>query len=148
MPALLIGEILLEVNRINSIMGQKFCIVIILFTSIPTFAQEDSIKVFFIGNYPGEKFRVFWEGKLILEFKGDRSYKYTFQVPRDASWIKKGYTNKFVIYRRAAWGFAYKELGGFNPGYEPKKYLIIWRNPRLKNRAAIQTRWSDKEPDV
>ena len=109
-------------------------------------AQQDSVKVFFIGNYPGEKFKAFWDGKLLLAFKGSESYKYEFKVPNDESWVQKNYTPKFTVYRKASLGLRYRQLGAFNPNYEQKEYLIIWRNPRLKNGTAIQTRWSDKEP--
>jgi hypothetical protein len=60
--------------------------------------------------------------------------------------MKKSYTNKFLVYRKSPLGLAYKEIGTFNPNYEQKKYLIIWRNAKLKNRAAIETHWSDQEP--
>jgi hypothetical protein len=112
----------------------------------PSLAQQDSVDVFFIGNTPGEKFKVFWDGKLLLAFKGNKSYKHEFKVPREDMWKVKGYTNKFSVYRKPSFGIRYKEIGTFNPNYDSKKYLVIWRNPKLKNRAAIQTSWSDKEP--
>lgn len=108
--------------------------------------QPDSVDVFFIGNIPGEKFKVFWDGKLLTTIKGNRSYKYRFKIPRDSMWQDKDYTNKFSVYRKPTLGLRYREVGTFNPNYEPKKYLVIWRNPKLKNRAAIQTNWSNREP--
>ena len=102
--------------------------------SSPCFAQQDSVDVFFIGNTTGEKFKIFWDGKLILTFKGSKSYKYNFKVPREEAWVNKRYTGKFLVYRKSAFGLSYKEIGAFNPGYEPHKYLVIWRNPRLKKQ--------------
>jgi hypothetical protein len=109
-----------------------------------TYAQ-DSLTVFFIGNIKGERYEVFWDGTLLLKFKGSPSYKYSFKIPIDESWKEKGYIDKISIYRKGNFGLSYKEIG-FTVGYEPKKYLVMWRHPNMKNRSAVTYRWEDKEP--
>jgi len=119
---------------------------ILIFIAGSTVAYaQDSLKVFFIGNIGGERYEVFWDGKLLLKFKGSTSYKYAFKIPIEESWKRDGYIDKLTIYRKGSLGLSYREIG-FTVGYEPKKYLVIWRHPNMKNRSAVIYRWEDKEP--
>jgi hypothetical protein len=120
-------------------------ILLIGISSFSVSAQSDSVRVFFIGNIKGERFEVFWNGKLILNFKGSGSYKYSFVILREHSWEEKGRIEHLMIYRKGRLGLRYKDLN-FSAYYEPKKYLVIWRNPMLKNGSSVQGSWSDKEP--
>ncbi|MBL0741408.1 hypothetical protein [Chryseolinea lacunae] len=121
-------------------------ITVALFVSLPCFAQLDSATVIFKGNMSGERYRVYWHGKLLLAFKANKAAHHVFKVPRDTTWIKDGYTVEFLIYRRSRFGLRYEEVGTFNPDYQPKKYLIISRNFEPSPRINLDTYWSEKLP--
>lgn len=117
----------------------------LLFFSTLSYGQSDSLKVFFIGNVKGERFKVYWCGKEVLSFRGSESYKYSFKINRIPSWETNGNIANLMVYRKGRFGLKYVDLNPFVP-YESKKYLIIWRNPFLKKSAAVEIKWSDKEP--
>jgi hypothetical protein len=114
-------------------------------SALSGYAQTDSLKVFFIGQVPGEKFQVYWKGKKVLDVSGSTSYKESFSIPKEERWRSSGGVDDLTVYRRGKFGVRYKDTGFFS-GFENKKYLIIKRNPRLKNRAAVEAFWSDVEP--
>jgi len=126
-------------------MKKIILLIIGLGISFLSYSQGDSLRVFFYGNVKGERFKVYWEGRMLLKFKSSASYKYSFKIPREKSLEKDGLIEHIMIYRKGVFGLRYRDLV-FQVDYEPKKYLIIWRNPMLKNWAAVQGRWSDKEP--
>jgi hypothetical protein len=81
----------------------------------------------------------------MLDFVGTDSYKYAFKIPKEETWAKKGYIEKLTVYRKGKLGLKYHDTGFFS-GYESKKYLVIYRNPLLRNRSAVNPVWSDIEP--
>jgi hypothetical protein len=127
-------------------MKNNTAFLVFMSAALPCFCQNDSLTVFFTGNIKGERFQVYLHHERILSFKGSGSYMYSFKIPnRPIEWEKRGYIAELNVYRRGFLGFKFKDTN-LTTGYEPKKYLVIWRNPLLKNKAAIQSRWTDKEP--
>jgi hypothetical protein len=125
-----------------------FVLTFLLFILIATEVkcQSDSLKVFFIGaEFPGEKFKVFFNGRQVLSFRSADYYKHSFSIPIGSSW-KYGTKLFFEIKRKCKFCLFYRDTG-FNPFYEPNyKYLIINRNPMLKNKYAVSYKWSNEEP--
>lgn len=125
---------------------KSLIIVLGFLCTIPSYGQSDSLEIFFIGNIKGEKYKIFWGEGAAMNFKGTTSYKYSFKVPReDKSWSKRGWINNVFVYRKGRFSLSYKEVP-LTIEYENKKYLVIWRNPALRNQIALQASWSDKEP--
>lgn len=125
----------------------KLLIITLIFLyTIPLYGQGDSLEIFFIGNIKGERYKIFWGERAVMNFKGTASYKYSFKVLReDKSWLERGWINNVSVYRKGRLSISYKEVP-FTIEYENKKYLVIWRNPALRNQIALQVNWSDKEP--
>lgn len=113
--------------------------------SLTANAQTDSLRVFFVGQVPREKFQVYWKGKKVLDFEGSTAYKKSFSIPRETTWQSSGGVTDLIIYRKGKFGLRFRDTAFFS-GFEDRKYLIIKRNPRLKNRAAVEAIWSDVEP--
>jgi hypothetical protein len=110
------------------------------------FGQSDSIRVFFYGNHDnGEKFKVFWDGKLIQTVKASDTYKYSFSIPRK-NWTQGDIINELSIYRKGRLGLKWKEIS-HGLQYEDQKYIRIYRSRALKNWASVFVEWTDKEPE-
>lgn len=124
---------------------KKLIVITFVFVTFSGYSQIDSLTVFFIGRVPNERFKVYWNGIKALEFKSTNSYKYTFKIPRDDSWIRKGNIEQLTIYRKGKLSLVYRDVG-FYAGYEDKLYLIINRNPRLRKKLAVDPSWSNDEP--
>jgi hypothetical protein len=80
-----------------------------------------------------------------LDFVGSRSYKKSFVIPWEEGWQKQGAIDGLVVYRKGRFSLRFKDTGFFSD-FEERKYLIISRNVRLKNRVAVEAIWSDEEP--
>ena len=112
-------------------------------------AQErDSLIVYFTGHVPKrEKFKVQYGADVILKFKSNGGYKHKFKVPLSKN-AKNGDALNIYVLRKGLFGLSYKDVGlnrHFELGY---KYLIIFRDNRLKNKYAVDSEWSNKEPNV
>ena len=108
------------------------------------YSQVDSIKVFIVGNVKGESYKFYFGRKMVLSFTSDYSYKYAFTIPIDSSYVEnQTMMRNLSAYRK--FGLSFKRIA-FNPVYKNYKYLIIWRNMKMKMRFAMDYYWSDLEP--
>ncbi|NBP71176.1 MAG: hypothetical protein EBR30_07840 [Cytophagia bacterium] len=133
--------------EVDEKIDMKSLIIILGFLcTTPSYGQSDSLEIFFIGNIKGEKYKIFWDKGAAMNFKGTTSYKYSFKVPReDKSWSERGWINNVSVYRKGRFSLSYKEVP-LTIEYENKKYLVIWRNPALRDQIALQVNWSNTEP--
>jgi hypothetical protein len=145
-----VSELCIKISRVSNYRMQKnlklLLFLLCLSKSMTAYCQVDSVQVFIIGNIPNEKYQLLWDGKEMLSFKSSKSYKYSFKIHRDPEWARNGWTNRLGGYRKGRFELKFREMGGIQSRYEPKKYLIIWRNASLKERIAMQSYWSDAEP--
>jgi hypothetical protein len=110
----------------------------------PNFEKVDSIRVFFIGGSSPEKYKFYYEGKLVFSVKVKDSFNYTFRLNTVKIW-NGNHVSGIQIYRKGRFGIKFRDTGE-QISYEPNKYLIIKKNPFLKNRIAVDHYWSDTKP--
>jgi hypothetical protein len=107
--------------------------------------SEDSIKIFFVGAGKGEKFRFYNDGRLLFEIKTKKSFKYDFSIPKVPTWKSGDYLPSLIVTRKGPRGLFFRDTF-VQVHFDDKRYLIIKRNPSLKNRFAIEYEWGDVEP--
>lgn len=128
----------------------KYLVVVALVFFIPiacVYSQNtDSLKVYLVGSKRGESILMYYDGKLLVDFKSKGRYFYSFSILRDSNWVaNQSDLTKFSFYKRAKFGIRFRNLN-LTPLYEAKENLIIRRNRRLKNKFAFDYVWSDEEP--
>lgn len=109
-------------------------------------AQTDSIKVFFWGEGPkGEKFKVYHRDKILIDFESKGKFIHTFFIYVQQA-QEYGAALEIAVYRKGRYNLYFRSTQ-LNSYYDPsKEYYIIERNIKLKNKYAVEQRWSDKEP--
>lgn len=107
----------------------------------------DSLTVYVIGGLKGEKFKIYFDGKLKLKYKGDRTFYFSFNVPRSIHWADKAQINELVIYRRSRFSFSYRSLSFVLEPYDPKsKFLVLRRSAILVPAVSFEGVWTDEPP--
>jgi hypothetical protein len=106
--------------------------------------QSDSIKVTVTGiGLKGERFRVYANHCLVLDFPSSHLFRYTFSIPVDSSWRFESEV-PIQIGRKGRFCFRYKNTG-LGILYEPDhQRLIIIRDLRLKKRYSFLYKWSNR----
>lgn len=98
-----------------------------------------------IGNKPNEYYKFYDNGEIALKFKSGYSYKYSFNIFRDSAMIEhKSVLRTVGVYKKGLFG--YKRIG-IAPVYENKRYLVVWRNVRLRKRFSFDHYWTNEEPE-
>ena len=110
--------------------------------------QKDSVTVFILGrSQKGEKYKVYYNGQMILRFKSARLYMYDFNIKKGSDW-KYGTRINLYIVRKGRFGVIYRSIG-LNPYYDGKsRYYILRRSDRLKNKYAFEYLWADETPEL
>ncbi len=109
------------------------------------YEMVDSVKIFFIGATSSrEKFKFYYYGKLIFFVKVKNSFNHSFSLKNVKVWYGDDLAG-FHIFRKGRYGLKFRDTGQ-QISYEPHKYLIIKKNPWLKNRFAVDHYWSDTKP--
>lgn len=113
--------------------------------------ERDSLRVSMFGICKGEKYKFYNRNyKLIAQFECNHKSKifgncccsFHFSIPVD-SFMKVNKPLELIVYKK--FWFKYRDTH-FHTLYDPtKKYLVIYRNHRLKNRYAIDSWWLDEK---
>lgn len=106
-------------------------------------STNDSLRIYLQGILKGESYKIFYNHYEFANLKcyGNFCYYY-FAIPID-SLIKKGKEIQLSIYRKGRHSLKYKQTY-FYSEYDPtQKYLIIFRNIKLKDKFAIEPLWRD-----
>jgi hypothetical protein len=117
-----------------------------LLLSVVAFAQSDSLKICFVGYSNGDQYKIYSETVVKLHIREKGKFKYLFQIPIDSAW-RVGYPiHNISVSRKGKLAFRYRETGLQIPYDNTKRYLVIRRNPELKNKYAVDFIWTDKIP--
>jgi len=134
-------------------MKKRILITIFIFLSVSSVFgysyvrnSDDSLTVFFVGTKKGERYRVYFQNKLVIEFRSSSSYKHSVTVPRLGIWEKGGQVIELVIFRRGRFGFSYRQVTSSYKYQGGKRYLILTREDYMKNFFPFAERWSDEQP--
>lgn len=130
--------------RINKIF---FLILFFFVVCLNAFGQKnDSIGVVFraIGN--GDRFKIYYNGEMRIKVRLQGQFVDTvFQIPRLTRFENGDHLYNLIITRKGKWGLKYRDTQ-IQVAFEDKPYLILEKNPFLKNRIAIQYHWVNERP--
>jgi hypothetical protein len=120
---------------------KKILLILVLAVSFRSYAS-DSLTIYLQGLKPGEKYKVYLKGYLIGDFQcKKKSCTFQFKILDE---YENGEPLGLRIYRKCKMCFSYKDTY-FGTFYDSKKkYLIIYRNEKLKNKYAIEPLWKDE----
>jgi hypothetical protein len=123
----------------------KKCLLLILFYFFIQHLYGDSLTVVFQGIKKGEKYKVFYKGDFVKLIKSKKHYKYSNDSFRiSVLGLQDGNGLGIEIYRKGKCGLFYRDTY-FGTFYDSsKKYLIVYRDEKLKSRYAISPIWSNK----
>lgn len=94
------------------------------------------------GLFNKEKYQIFIDGELYREIKPG-NFNFYITIPLDSN-IKGCMPLNFDIYRKGKFGLFFRDTNCGAFYNEEKKFLIIYRNHKLKRRFAIDAIWSDE----
>lgn len=108
--------------------------------------KDDSINVVFRAIGRGEKFSFYVDGKRLLKIKLVGEFVDTlFQISKTIPYKKGDAFNKIVVARKGKFGVVYRDTQ-IQIHFEEKSFLVIEKNPYLKNRIAIVYYWTNERP--
>jgi hypothetical protein len=108
-------------------------------------AQGDSIKVYFVGNGHGEKYKIFFDGELKLSVATKGLFDYTFYIQKK-QWKSSEQMLNFRILKKGRLKFSYRDLDLQPLFNDRKKFLVVRKNPRLKKKFTVDFYWSNYDP--
>lgn len=121
---------------------KTYILFILLMFSIHTYAQQDSLRIYFQGLSMGETYKIYYKSKKIGTISVKRHNIY-LAIPLDYS-MKENHFLDISIYRKGWFSLFFRDTY-FATTYNPnKKYLIVHRNQKLKRRFAIEPIWRDE----
>jgi hypothetical protein len=126
----------------NNVRRIQFLMIALLFFSYNVEAQIDSLNIQLIGINKGEKYKFISNGKVFYKVKCNglnRVNDFLFPIQN----LKENATLDLFVYRKGRFGLFYRNTEAcfiFKPQF---KYLVIYRNKRLKNRYALDYEWSN-----
>lgn len=111
------------------------------FISMTIAQQRDSLRIFVQGLGKGEKYRVYYKEVLLREIhcKQNRCLTY-FSIPFDKT-IRSGDVLDLKIRKKRC--IKYSNTFFLARYDSSKKFLIVFKNHRLKRRYALDAIWSD-----
>jgi len=118
---------------------------VILLATIFEVIASDSLRIFIQGMMRGEKYKIYYNHQYLRKVKcrNEKCSEY-LSLSIDPS-ISKGKILPIEIYRKGFMGFVYRNTF-FSVTYNPEfKFLIIFRNQRLKKRYALEPLWRDEK---
>ena len=107
-------------------------------------AQNDSIRIILQGDFiRNEKFNIFYKDTLVKTIKCKKHHVYFFAIKKD-SIIKENDILDIRVLRKGAFGLFYRDTY-FGTTYKSEKYLILYKNEKLKNRFSIEPIWQNEQ---
>jgi len=126
---------------------------ILLLNSLSVWGQSDSLNIVFLGYGPKrEKIKLFHQKQELLNFKSDGGFLYNLKIAKQPEW-KDGTPLNLYLHRKGPFSIFFKYID-FNPYYNKtlyekgKKYYVILRDRRLKNKYLVQTSWEECPPKL
>jgi hypothetical protein len=106
----------------------------------------DSLTVFVIGWGKGERIKIQYDNQLVLSYKAQKPYIYSFKIAKEKDWERTGQILDFFVYRKGHFGFRYKVSSATVDYQADRKFLVFNRAPFLKNYNPFLLDWTNKEP--
>lgn len=109
--------------------------------------SKDSLTVFIWGIKKGEKYKVVVQGKIQgIYFCNSKSKTCSFEFKIYSGQYSNEEPMQIDVYRKSRFSFQYKSTL-FSAFYNTnKKYLLIKRDNKLKDRYAVKSVWEDLPP--
>lgn len=113
--------------------------------SIRLMAQDDSLRIHIQGLCKGEKYEVYYNNILVSKIRCAKKRCDDYISIKLDSIMKEDSFLNIDIHRRGRYALFYRDTY-FSPRYiKGKKYLVIRRNKKLKNRYALDYLWADEK---
>jgi len=123
---------------------KKFFCVLLLFL-FGSSLKADSLTVVFQGVKKGERYKIYYKGNFVKLIKSKRNFIRSVDSIRiSISGLNESDVLDLNVHRKGRFSIFYRNTY-FGTFYNPsKKYLIVYRDEKLKSRYAITPLWRDE----
>jgi len=119
--------------------------ILLLLNSLNLFAQ-DSLKIYFIGSFlHSEKYLITYEGNLLKKYCVKSYFGDTLKIERPLKYKSMEFL-PIKIFKKYLGFYKDTEISILN--YPDKKYLLIYRDKRMRNRYSLNYYWFDNPFEI
>jgi len=121
-------------------------LILILICSFNLIAQNDSVTVVFIGHGGDAKYKLLYNGNVLLNAKDQDEFRYEIPIAIDNSLPEGSQIYSLLLLRKGKFQFRYRDTDLYVKYQSGMRYLVVEENPRLKKRIAVDYKWSATRP--